>query len=101
MSNDLSPLWISDNLKAARYEYNRAYKAYQSLSNKSTSYARGIERVLEIKEKVVALWDAAAEECSREQTQRITGQVSPSKELLFTHPSWCDCPRCDGSNGDL
>ena len=76
MSNDLSPLWISDNLKAARYAYNQALKCYQSLVDKSTQYACGVHRVLNIKEKVVALWDAAAEECGREQSQRITGQVS-------------------------
>lgn len=60
MSNDLSPLWIKEALKQERSKRNECLRAYESLVNKEYSYARGIKRVLDIREKVVAIWEDAA-----------------------------------------
>jgi hypothetical protein len=79
MSKDLSPLWISENLKDARRSYNAALNAYNSLFNKNTQYACGILRIINIRENIVALWDAAAKECDREHIHPESQPQPPSQ----------------------
>lgn len=60
---DLLPLWLSDNLRDARRDLSRAQDSYNSLKSKDSTYAKSIKTIINVREKVVELWDAAAKEC--------------------------------------
>jgi hypothetical protein len=56
MGNDLSPMWINENLVKAKSDLKKAEVAYNSLLKKDTQYAAGVYRLMEAKRKVVDVW---------------------------------------------
>ena len=58
-STDLAPLWIQQNLEAAKTNLLQAEIAYCALKDKHTKYAKGIERIIEAKRKIVQVWSEA------------------------------------------
>ena len=53
MSNDLSSLWMSNEVKYQKKKVKELEKAYEALKNKSTSYAKGIHRMFKLRLKII------------------------------------------------
>lgn len=56
-NNDLSPGWIKSNLSKARFDLARVKESYERLKNKESTYAKGVYRLMVIREKIVKLWE--------------------------------------------
>ena len=53
-----APLWIHDELKAARLRLGAVRRAHERLQDKSTDYAKSMEVTARVRAKVVALLEA-------------------------------------------
>ena len=59
MSNDLSPMWIKENLEKARDQLKKTETVYSLLQNKDTQFAKGIARVAKAQREVIEIWLSA------------------------------------------
>ena len=53
MINDLSSLWIKGELKEQKGKLSKLEKAYGSLIDCNTTYARGISKMIKVRRKII------------------------------------------------
>jgi hypothetical protein len=57
--NDLSPIWIKEEIKRQRDLKDKLHKAFNSCKSAETSYAQGIWRMYKIRCAIIDLLNAS------------------------------------------
>ena len=55
VSNDFSPQWIAAELKHQKKKVRDLEKAYDSIGNKNTQYAKGISKMVQVRKDIIGV----------------------------------------------